>query len=119
MGSLHQLDPVAERVVDIDAIEPLQRFVAAHDVPGARERPHQLVKRLDHERGMRLGGGPEIGLDAEVDTHRLGLEPAAASLGEVRWLGHLGDTEEALVEVRGAFLAAWWHGQLHMVDTAD
>src|SRR5262249_31969713 len=36
----------------------------------------------DDEGGMRLAGGSEVGLDAEMDLERAALEPAAAARGE-------------------------------------
>jgi hypothetical protein len=59
---------------------------------------------------------PEIRLHAQVDFEAAALEPAAATLGEVGRLLHLGDAEHTLVESSGIGLATGRHRQLHVIE---
>jgi hypothetical protein len=47
------------------------------------------------------------------------LEPAAAALREVDWLGYLGNSEYLLVKLTSPGLAAHGHRQLNMLQARD
>lgn len=68
---------------------------------------------------MCLARRPEALLDAEMDAGLLKLEPAAASLLEMRRLGDSWDVEDALVEGDGFRLSALRRGELHVLNSVD
>ncbi len=116
LARLHQLEPVAERVVDVDAVVALERLVVAGHVPRGRERRDERVEVVDDERRVGFASGTEVGVDAEVDLHRLGLEPAPAPYGEVRWLRQLRDAEQAVIERDCLGFATRRHRELDVIE---
>ncbi len=69
--------------------------------------------------GMRLAGGAEVAVHAQVDPQVAGLEPRAAACGERGRLGDLGDAEQAVVEGACLRLAAGRHRELHVIHADD
>ena len=65
---------------------------------------------------MRLAGGTEVVLDADMDLQPPGPEPGAAAGREGRRLGHLGHAEDVAVEPAQQVLAAGRAGDLHVVQ---
>jgi len=68
------------------------------------------------ERGMRFPGRPEILLHAQVNLHLAALEPAAAAFGKLARLRNFAHAENAGVKAACAFLLAWRHGELHVLN---
>src|SRR4029434_5708150 len=76
---LDQLQPVAERVADVDARAAVLRLADLHVVPGRAQTRGQLVEAVHDQPRMRLARRVEVGVDAEVDLDRAALEPGAAA----------------------------------------
>ena len=76
---LHQLDPVAEGVVDVDAVVSLERFVVDHPVAGGSDHHRERTNVFDEKGGMGLGRRSEAGVDTEVDLEVAPLEPASSA----------------------------------------
>ena len=82
--SFHQLEAIAEWIGDEKAAESGERLVFDNRDPGTEEFAFQLGKSLDDEGGMCLMSRYEFVVDAEVHLQVLALEPAAATLRELR-----------------------------------
>ena len=80
---LDQLNPVAERIVDVAPVATGQRLVFSDPVSGMLELDHHVGETIDDERRMRLAGGNEILVDAEMDRHCAVREPATAAPGKL------------------------------------
>jgi hypothetical protein len=97
---LHQLDPVAERIADVEAVEAIQRLVRDRlGTSGAQ--PDGQGRQVAHDEGrVRLAGRAEVALDAEMHAHAAVpvVEPDAAAAGEVGRLEDLAQTERVGVE---------------------
>ena len=94
----HQLDAVAERVVDVDPIEAVQWFVV-HDAAACFPEPADEAREtLDDERRVGLGRGTKVGVDSEMHLEIVALEPASAARREMRGLGNVTDLQHTLVE---------------------
>ena len=76
---LHQLDAVAERVIDEDPVVPRQRLVVAERVPGRGEALRQRPQPADDQRRVGFAGGAEFAVDAEMQLDPITFEPAAAA----------------------------------------
>jgi hypothetical protein len=113
---LHQLDPVAEGIIDIDPVIAGQRLVPPGGNATFGESRNKAGEIIDEERRMRLARRPEIRLDAEMDPDRAALEPAAAALPESVRLLHLGEIEKAAIEAPRLIFAAGRHGELDVVE---
>ena len=83
MVRLHQLDPVAERVVHVNPVVALKRFVAPYRMAGPFKRGCQSCEVLDQEGRVCLAGGLEVGFHTEMQLEPDLLEPAAAPAGKV------------------------------------
>lgn len=68
---------------------------------------------------MGLARRTKVGLDAEVKTHSIVLEPAATVRGKLDRLVDLGQPEHAAIERDCVGLAADRHGELHVVEPDD
>ena len=66
---------------------------------------------------LRVRG--EIGLWREVDRRVRSHEPAAASTGELAWLGDFLKPQNLPVKATSFSLVTWRHRQLDMVDADD
>ncbi len=118
-GPLQKFDPIAERVIDVAALETLQWLVAPQRVAGLFEAIRGLGQVIDHEGGVRLAGRRENLFDAEVNLHGAALEPTAATLREVDRLCDFGKPKQAGVECPRVVLAPRRHGKLHVIETQD
>ena len=116
--SLDQLDPVAERVVDVAPPDAGHLVVEAHRVARRLERRAQRVEVLDHA----APGGPCGPAGSPSSTPRcsvtVGLrEPAPAPGGEHGGLRAPPRGPGHLVEPPGGILPAGRHRQLDVVDS--
>ena len=62
-------------------------------MPASAQLAGERVEVVDDQGGVGLLRRTEVRLDAEVHSHAVGLEPAAAPSGEVRRLRHLREPE--------------------------
>lgn len=113
---LHQLDPVAERIVDVDPVVSFEGLVVTDRGAGGAQDLDQGGQVVDQERRVGLACRSEVGLDAQVDLEVPALEPAAPARREMGRLGGFVDTEEPRVEGPRLVLVSGWHRQLNMVD---
>ncbi len=82
---LPQLEPVPERVVDIEARSTPGKCVvlAGRDDPPPRRRARSSVEVVDDEAGMSFAGGRERFRDTDMQRLSADPEPAAAAPGEL------------------------------------
>jgi hypothetical protein len=107
---LHQLEPVTERVVDVDPLKPIEALVVDDLEPAPPALGDDGRDVVHEEADVRLTRGPEVLLDTEVHTYVPTLEPRAATLREVRMPRDLGQAEHPAVErARIVFLTLPWH----------
>src|SRR5579862_6209233 len=64
--ALEQLESVAERVVDIDPLVPVQRLVVTQGRPRSSQGRDQRGQVVDQKAGVGLAGRPEVIFDPEV-----------------------------------------------------
>ena len=88
----------------VEAIEQLR--LRLHDRAGRTWDDAEILGALDASfrqvfTVMRTHG-QSVGLDTEVDLEITSLEPATATHGEMRRLGHVWDPEQPVVELVGA-----------------
>ncbi len=69
--------------------------------------------------GSRFLGRLESGFDANVKLLIAALEPATAASAEGSGLLNFVQTEEQTVEFAGGVLAAFWRGNLGVVNSRD
>ncbi|MFJ9446332.1 hypothetical protein ACIRRH_31405 [Kitasatospora sp. NPDC101235] len=116
---LEEFEPVAERVDGMKAVLP-GHFVAESDGISVVGQPvRERTQPADLEAGMGPERGPEIQLHSEVDLKAGPLKPAAATGGERRRLGDLGQTEQFTPEGSALLLATGRDGELDMVDGSE
>jgi hypothetical protein len=121
-GLLDELEAVAPRVVDVEALHVRDRVVPAHLAAGPDEPFGQGRERAarDREGRVRLARRREV--LGHADVQRLSgaeREPHAAAVAQRRGLRQLGQVEHAAVEAPGVGLAARRRGDLHMVEPHD
>ena len=68
---------------------------------------------------MRLAGGGEVRVDADVELLRADPEPDSATASERLWLLELLEPEQVAEEGSGVVLASRRSGELDVVDAAD
>ena len=66
---------------------------------------------------MRLAGGPELLLDAEVELDPAAPEPAATPGSKRFGLLDLGETERAGIELPRLVFPARRHGELNVIES--
>ena len=64
---------------------------------------------------MRLSGGTEVGIDADMEFETPGLEPRATAAGERGRLPNLGNSEDPRIELARRVLTARRHRELNVV----
>src|SRR4029450_12662188 len=113
---LEQLQAIAKRVEHVHALESFQRLIRDH-CESSRFAPSRESRQSDHEhRRVRFPGGPEIGIDPEMQPQRARAEPDTAAYRQVRWFGLLGKTQNLAVERPRLRLLPGGHGQLHVIE---
>jgi len=93
-----KLQPVPERVVNVGLSPSLERRGVDCLASGGARPGEEGVEVGHHQSHVRLAGGTEVILHAEVKFNAISFEPASASPGEVLRLGDFGKTEHACVE---------------------
>ena len=73
------LDPVVERVVDIDPEMPVERLVT-DDRSRTLRALGEVIQAIDDQGGMSLASREELRIDPELDLDAVILKPAASSL---------------------------------------
>jgi hypothetical protein len=75
----------------------------------------ESLEVLDQQCWMCLHSGLEVGLHAEMDSHRLRLEPTPTTDLQMGWLDDSGNAQEPLIEGRCFGFLIGGHRELHMV----
>ena len=112
---LHEFDPVAEGVIDIDPPVPIERL-EADSSSRLLKAFGEFVQALHDKGGMSLASGTELRVDTEMDLDTVVLEPAAASALQMGRLGDAPQTEQSSVKRLCRRLLANGHGQLDMIN---
>jgi hypothetical protein len=106
----------------VEALVPRERVpLAPVDLEAQVDQPGrdglELRDVVEHERGVRLAGGGERVLHAEVDLGGSRPEPRATARLQVGGLLDLGHAEAVAVEAAGEVLAARRAGDLDVVES--
>jgi hypothetical protein len=115
----HQLQPVPERIGNVETPETAKRLVDDQLDAGVEETGLEGIEGIeivDDQGGVGLTSRRKTLLNSEMDTHLSRLEPAAAPRLEMRGLCDSRDSEEALVEHNGGLLFTSWHRELDVVN---
>jgi len=113
---LHQLDAVAEGVVDIDPVIALKRLIGIDLVSGGRQVCHHCRKIIHNQTGMGFSHWPAILFDTDVNLHCVTLEPAPAAHRQMRRFGNFRNPKLIAIECTCLRFTAWRHTKLNMVD---
>jgi lipopolysaccharide/colanic/teichoic acid biosynthesis glycosyltransferase len=116
---LAELEAVPEGIGDVDAVDARERVVGRDADARAAEPRRQRAEVLDDQTRMRLPGGRERLLDADVQLGASRPEPAPAAGPQRLGLRDLLEPEQAAVERPGFGLAAARRGDLDVVDSDD
>jgi hypothetical protein len=116
---LAELEAVAEWVVDVAATGSRERGIGLRLAARCSQSLLEGTQILDHETWMRLAGGGERLLDADMQLLRPDPEPAAAARPQRIGLRQLLETEQLPVERACGPLAAGGRRNLHVVDADD
>ena len=116
---LTQLEPVAERVVDVAAGDTRKRPVGTGLVAGCAQALLERDEIVDDEAGMRLAGRREGLLDSHMQLLAANAEPAAAARRQRLRLRQLLETQQPAVERARRRLTPGRCRDLHMVDPDD
>ncbi len=95
---LEELQSVAERIEDINALITRQGLIVRDLIVGLTGAAGQGGDVVDTEGDMRLAGGAERLLDAAMQLDAGAFEPGAPASGQVRRLGRLGKAQQPAVE---------------------
>src|SRR3954467_645929 len=112
-----QLEPVAPRVLGVEA--PGDRVVVGPGDAGAGQALGELVERVDLERRVRLRGGLEVLLHADVELLPADLEPHAAAASQRLRLLELREAEHPAAERPRLVLAVRRRRDLDVIETGD
>lgn len=115
----HQLDPVAERVIDVAPVESVEGLIPVHLGSTCSQQLLEGRQVLDKQRRVRFACWPEVGLDPEVQRHISVREPAPAPNLKMRRLRNPRQSEQPLVELDRGLFASRGHGELDVVDPVD
>ena len=118
-SGLPELETVAERVVDVDAVDARERTVRTNLDARRLESRAEAGEIVDHEAGMSFACGRERLLDTDVQLLPTHPEPAPPSPGQLGGLGDLVKPEQSGVKGPGGALAARRGSDLDMVDRGD
>jgi len=113
---LHQFKSVSERIADVDPVIAGQ--IVLDDLnTGLAKTLDKLPKIVHKQGGMRLPGRTEVGFYSQMNFDGAVVEPGTTTFGKSRWLGFLGDIQEAAVEVPSLVFTTSRHRKLNMVDS--
>src|SRR5581483_5098704 len=93
--TLHQLDAIAERIIDINPVIARERLVFGDSTARRGQFGGKAPHVRDEEGGVCLARGAEILLDTQVDFHRTADEPAATSCCQIFGLVDLRNSERS------------------------
>ena len=114
-----EFQSIAPRIAGVEAADVSDGFVPCAADAGVFEGRKRRVDIFDRERGVRLGGGPEILFNADVELARADFEPTSAARSEsFRLFDFLQPQNTAEKLARRGFASAR-SGDLHVVDIGD
>jgi hypothetical protein len=116
---LHQLNPIAKRVIHIESFVTLQGLVFDNAVTGLLQGHCKPTKVIDDKGRVCLPGRSELRVDTQVDFQLALLEPASASCSQMRRLGNFSYAKETLVEGSRFILVTCGHGKLDMIKSPN
>lgn len=114
-----KLQPIAERIRDIESLVPRQILVIEYLTSRFDEVVAELLERLDAYGRVRLPGRAEVVLYAQVKLDRVRSEPDPASHCEGRRFRHFSETEQPAVEVSCDILLAGRHCQVNVMNREE
>jgi hypothetical protein len=89
-----ELEPVAERIEEVETIESLERLIRNRFEAGGPASGSQFRQAADHERRVSLTRGTEFRFDTQVQSHGPVAEPDAATMREIRRLCLFGESQD-------------------------
>src|SRR5262249_34064657 len=116
---LHQLKPIPERISHIHPMIAFERLIGNELYTCTPTPLNQLIQPLYQQGRMGFLRRSEIFLNAEVDLQVCIFEPHATTLGQMRRLGLLPNTQHPSVERTGFLFLTWGHGKLEMIYGID
>ena len=118
-SGLSDLEPVAERIGDVDPLDTGDRVVERDVAAGGAQPAGEPGEVVGDETRVGLARRGERFLDADVELLRTCAEPAAAARCEPGRLRDLLEAEQPAVERPRIALAARRRSDLHVVDACD
>ena len=112
---LKELEPVAERIADVEPDHSRQGFIKVRHEAGGVARVRYGPQVINAEGRMGLAGRPKVCFHAKMELDRIVAEPDAPD-GECRRLRKLYQAEHRGIERACLVLPAGGHGQLNMIE---
>jgi hypothetical protein len=118
-GSVHQLEPIAEGVEDVDAAKAVEGCVRFGREALALARGNDVVESIHNKSGMRAFRRMEVRFDAKVQIHTARNEPDTFPFRHFGWLLDFRETEDAGIKLASACFTTDWDGDLDVVEFKD
>lgn len=95
---LHQFQPIAERIVDIQPFKTLQWFIRYDPDPGSIKTSRKVGQSINQQGRMRLSSSAKIIFDTEMDAKIIHLKPASATSCQIVRLRHFDQPKRITIE---------------------
>ena len=116
---LHELDPIPEWVVDVEAQIAFETRVVLYVVATVAQLLSERPQAFDQQRRMGSPRRMKIRINAQMDFELFALKLAAAAVRQIRWFGNLRNSKCALIECPCTLFTAHRHRQLHVFQALD
>jgi hypothetical protein len=116
---LHDLEAIAERVLDKEAPLTLNLIIRTRSVAGVSTSGSDSIDILHVERDMRLLRRAEVRIDPEVQLSIAELEPDSAPGRKGRRLRYLAQAEHLAIEAARLVLEAAGHRHLYVINAQN
>lgn len=112
---LHNLDSVAEGIINIKPPEPGQILIPCYRDIGSGKISGYIIEILRQKCRMGFAGGAKPSLNAKVKSDRPKRKPEAATRRQLRGFGQVFESQYVDVKPAGAVFLLCRHCQLHVM----
>ena len=116
---LHDLEAVAEGVLDKEAALTLDLIIGTRSVAGVSTSGSDSIDILYVKGDVGLLRGTKLRIDPEVQLSLTELKPGSASGSEGGRFGYLAQTEHLAIEAARLVLEAAGHRHLYVIDAQN
>jgi hypothetical protein len=112
---LHEFDPIAERIINVNAMISFQRLIVPRVVSGAYQHSSESREVFDDKGRMSLSSRSKVRFDANMHLESAPLEPAPSALRQVRRLFSLRYAKYCLIKRTRVCFSTRRHRQLDVI----